>query len=143
MSSGYVNGSDLLLSIGGKCIGHCSTHTLSFGTETKERAVKPVSTEAKADSLFKEKGISSVNFSVSGEGFRFDGETEMGFKDLLALMVKGEPVEVKAFEREGDDTPYLTGKCVITSLDETSPAQDDATYSVNLESTGKFTISAA
>lgn len=140
MEKGYVNGSNLLLSIGGKAIGHCSTHTLSFGTETKERAVKPAASEAKSSALFKEKGITSVNFTANGEGFRFDGEAECGYKELLAMLVAAEPVDVKAFEREGDAKPYLTGKAVITSLEETNPAQDDATYSVSLESTGVFTV---
>ena len=39
---GYVNGSDMLLYINGKAIGHCSSHTTTFNAETKERAVKPV-----------------------------------------------------------------------------------------------------
>ena len=39
---GYVNGSDLLLKVGGKAIGHCTTHTTTFNTETKDRSVKPV-----------------------------------------------------------------------------------------------------
>jgi len=39
--------------------------------------------------------------------------------------------EVKGFEREGDATPYLQ-----TSLEESSPAQDDATYSICLENDG-------
>ena len=41
---GYVNGSDLLLGIAGKPYGHCTTHTATFTSETKDRAVKPVAT---------------------------------------------------------------------------------------------------
>lgn len=40
-TSGYVNGSDILLSVGGKAVGHCTTHTITFNSETKDRAVKP------------------------------------------------------------------------------------------------------
>ena len=29
-TSGYVNGSDILLSVGGKAVGHCTTHTITF-----------------------------------------------------------------------------------------------------------------
>ncbi len=43
---GYVNGSDMLLYINGKAIGHCSSHTTTFNAETKERAVKPVASFA-------------------------------------------------------------------------------------------------
>ena len=42
-------------------------------------------------------------------------------------------------EREGAEKPYLVGNCVITSLEESAPAQDDATYSVNLENDGEPT----
>ena len=38
---GYVNGSDLLMSIGGKACGHCTSHTATYNSETKDRAVKP------------------------------------------------------------------------------------------------------
>ena len=36
-------------------------------------------------------------------------------------------------------TPYLAGKCVITSLERTDPAQDDSTYSISLENDGEPT----
>lgn len=43
----YINGSDLLLNVGGKAIGHCTTHTTTFNSDTKERAVKPVASASK------------------------------------------------------------------------------------------------
>ena len=46
-------------------------------------------------------------------------------------------MEVEAFKRGGDETPYVKGNFVIASLEETSPAQDDATYSVSLENDGE------
>ena len=42
--TGYCNGSDMLLYVGGKAVGSCTTHTTTFNSETKERAVKPVAT---------------------------------------------------------------------------------------------------
>ena len=42
--TGYCNGSDMLLYVGGKAIGSCTSHTTTFNSETKERAVKPVAT---------------------------------------------------------------------------------------------------
>ena len=47
---------------------------------------------------------------------------------------------MKCMERESAEKPYLVGKCVITSLEESAPAQDDATYSVNLENDGEPTV---
>ena len=52
-------------------------------------------------------------------------------------MGTGQHVAVLAYEREGDASPYLSGNFIITSIEETSPAQDDATYTVNLESDGE------
>lgn len=135
--AGYINGSDLLLQIGEKAVGHCSTHKLTFNSETKERAVKPLASASKSSGLWKEKGITSLSISISAEGIRFYEETEGGFNEIAALWGAGQPVDVQAFEREGDDIPYLKGKFVITSIEETSPAQDDATYTVNLENAGE------
>ncbi len=136
-TSNYVNGSDLLLSVGSKAIGHCTTHTLTFNSETKDRAVKPLSSKAKTAGLWKEKGVTSMSISVSAEGLRFYNETENGYEQLAALWGKGQSVEVIGFQRGSDDSPYLKGKFVISSIEETSPAQDDATYTINLENDGE------
>ncbi len=137
--TGYINGSDLLLSIGGKAVGHCTTHTLTFNSETKDRAVKPAASQGYTAGLWKGKGVTGLSISVSAEGLRFYGETENGYEQLSALWGAGQSVEVKAFEREGDATPYLQGKFIIDSIEETTPAQDDATYSIQLSSDGEPT----
>jgi predicted secreted protein len=135
--TGYINGSDLLLMVGGKAVGHCSSHTLTFNSETKDRAVKPASTASKSRGLWKEKGVTGLSISISAEGFRFYEEAENGHEQIAPLWGKGESVEVQAFKRGGDKTPYVKGKFLIASLEETSPAQDDATYSVSLENDGE------
>lgn len=137
--TGYCNGSDLLLYVGGKAVGSCTSHTATFSSETKERAVKPVASAALSSGKWKKKGVVGLSYSISAEGLRFYDETECGFKELFKLWKAGESVEVKCMEREGVEKPYLVGKCVITSLEETAPAQDDATYSVNLENDGEPT----
>ena len=52
-TSGYVNGSDILLSVGGKAVGHCTTHTITFNSETKDRAVKPAAANGYSAGLWK------------------------------------------------------------------------------------------
>jgi len=136
----YINGSDLLLSFGGKAIGHCTSHTLTFSSETKERAVKPVASAAKSSSLWKAKGITSLSISISAEGLRFYNDTENGFTEISKLWGVGTSVEVLAFERGNDTDPYVKGNFVIASIEETSPAQDDTTYSVSLENDGEPSI---
>lgn len=132
---GYVNGSDLLIMIGDKAVGHCTTHTSTFTSETKERQVKPPATATITKALFKGKGVVGLAYSISAEGFRFFNEAECGFKDLFKIWKDGKPVKVAAKERESND-PYLKGDCVLTNLVETAPAGDDATYSLQLENDG-------
>lgn len=137
MNKGYINGSDLLLKVGGKAVGHCSSHTLTFNSETKDRAVKPAATAAKSSGLWKEKGVTGLSISISFEGLRFYDETESGYEQIAPSWGKGESVEVEAFKRGNDMTPYVKGNFVIASLEETSPATDDATYSGSLENDGE------
>lgn len=137
--TGYINGSDLLLSVGGKAVGHCTSHTLTFNSETKDRAVKPAASASYSSGLWKGKGVTGLSISISAEGLRFYGETENGFDEIGAKWGKGQAVEVKAFQREGDENPYVVGNFIIASIEETSPAQDDATYSISLESDGEPT----
>lgn len=133
--TGYCNGSDMLLYINSKAVGSCTSHTVTFNSETKERAVKPVASEAEGSGLWKKKGVVGLSYSISADGLVFYNETEFGYKSLFAAWKAGESVTVKCMER-GSEKPYLEGKCVIASLDRTDPAQDDSTYSISLENDG-------
>lgn len=137
VSGSYVNGSDLLLKVAGKAVGHCTTHTVTFNSETKDRAVKPEASKGKSSGLWKGKGVTGLSISISAEGLRFYNETENGYDELAPKWGKGQSVEVEAFERDGATEPYVKGKFVIASLEETSPAGDDAAYSISLENDGE------
>lgn len=134
--SSYINGSDLLLKVGGKAVGHCTSHTVTFNSETKERAVKPAASAAKSSGLWKEKGVTGLSISISFEGLRFYEDSENGFEEIATQWGIGDQVLVEAFKRGEDKKPYISGNFVIASLEESSPAQDDATYSGTLESSG-------
>lgn len=143
-TTGYINGSDILLSVlvGSntyKAIGHCTSHTLTFNSDSKDRAVKPAASAGYSAGLWKEKSVSGLSISISAEGLRYYGEAENGYAELSALWGAATPITVKAFQRENDSAPYLEGSFVITSIEETSPAQDDATYSISLENNGEPT----
>lgn len=149
--NGYINGSDLLLLVDGKPIGHCTTHTITFNSDTKERTVKPLASKGAGKGLWKGKGVSGLSISISAEGLRFYSETEGGYEEIAPKWGAGSAVTVKAYKRgetgltagtDGTVTPsesdiYVQGKFVITSLEETSAAEDDATYTVNLENDGE------
>lgn len=135
--TGYCNGSDMLVYVGGKAVGHCTTHTTTMTSETKDRAVKPVATKSISAGLWKNKGVTGLSISISAEGLVFYGESETGYKALVAAWKAGKSVEVKCMERENSEKPYIKGQFVITSLDRTDPANDDSTYSVSLENDGE------
>lgn len=135
--SGYCNGSDMLLYVDSKAIGHCTTHTTTLNSETKDRAVKPVASKSLSAGLWKGKGVTGLSISISAEGLVFYDETECGYKELFALWKAGKSVAVKCMERENTDTPYLAGNFVIASLERVDPAQDDTTYSLSLENDGE------
>ena len=120
--TGYCNGSDMLVYVGGKAVGHCTTHTTTMTSETKDRAVKPVASKGISAGLWKGKGVVGLSISISAEGLVFYGESE---------------TEVKCMERENSDKPYLKGNFIVSSLERTDPAQDDSTYSVNFENDGE------
>lgn len=133
----YCNGSDMLLYVGDKAFGHCSTHTTTMNSETKDRAVKPAASAAKSSGLWKQKGVTGLSISISADGLVFSGEEETGYPTLVGLWKKGQSVQVKCMERGKTDKPYLAGSFIIASLERTDPAQDDATYSISLENDGE------
>ena len=141
---GYVNGSDLLMTIGAKACGHCTSHTTTYNSETKDRAVKPAATEVAPNAgLFKEKTVTGLSVQVKCEGLRFYDETESGMKELLEKWKTGAAVELKGFARGSDAAPYMSGSFIISSLEESAPAGDDTTYSATFDNTGAVTIDQA
>lgn len=137
--TGYCNGSDMLVYVDGKAVGHCTSHTATFNSETKDRAVKPVASAPISAGLWKGKTVTGLSISISAEGLVNYDETESGFKELLAAWKQGKSITAKCMERGDDDKPYLEGSFVITNLERTDPAQDDATYSIQLENDGQPT----
>lgn len=133
----YMSGSNVLFTVGGKGLGHSTTHTVTYSTETKKRGVKPPVKEKTKKALFSGKGVTEMSISVHGEGFRYKGEEELSLDEIRKLWGIGRSVELSCFEREGDATPYLKGKFVISKVEETSPAQDDATFTVDFENDGE------
>lgn len=141
MTEKYVNGSDLLVKVADKAFGHCTSHTATFNTETKDMAVKPASSVAKSTaSLFKSKRVTGLSVQVKADGIVVYNEAESGLKTLLGKWKVGESVELALLEREGDETPYCSGKFIITSLENTAPAGEDATYSATFDNDGAVDI---
>ena len=137
IKTGYCNGSDMLLYAGGKAVGHCTTHTTTLSSDTKDRAVKPVASAGISAGLWKGKGVTGLSISIKADGLVFYEESESGYKTLFSAWKAGKSIDVKCMERENSEKPYLAGKFVISSLERTDPAQDDASYSVSLDNDGE------
>ena len=136
----YVNGSDLLLMIGAKAAGHCTSHSATYSTESNEVAVKPAASAAASASLFKSKRVTGLSMQVKVDGLIFSGEAESGVDAVLAAWKNGTPVALKLFHRGRDNEPYATGNFIISSLEENSPAGQDSTYSATFDNDGAVTI---
>lgn len=133
----YCNGSNMLLYLGEDAFGHCTTHTATMNSETKDRAVKPLASKAKSSGLWREKGVTGLSIAISAEGLIYDGETEASYAKMMAAWKSGKPVKIKCMQRGESKKPYLSGSFIISSLERTDPAQDDSTYTINLDNNGE------
>ena len=133
----YCNGSNMLLYLDEDAFGHCTTHTATMNSETKDRAVKPAASKAKTNGMWKEKGVTGLSIAVSAEGLIYDGETEASYGKMMAAWKSGQPVKIKCMQRGESKKPYLAGSFIISSLERTDPAQDDSTYTINLDNNGE------
>jgi predicted secreted protein len=127
----------MLLYLGEDAFGHCTTHTATMNSETKDRAVKPAASKAKTNGMWKEKGVTGLSIAISAEGLIYDGETEASYQKMLAAWKSGQPVKIKCMQRGESKKPYLAGSFIISSLERTDPAQDDSTYTINLDNNGE------
>lgn len=133
-----LNGTDLILSIGGNALGYSTGCKISTTTETGERQTKE-----EAEGKWKEKYVKSFSEQISADGVVLtDGTAEMPTYDQLkALMLEGKAVTASYSVREGDSRKGktaggYTGQYIITSLDLDGQAGDDAKYSIQLENCG-------
>lgn len=133
----YCNGSNMLLYLGDDAFGHCTTHTATMNSETKDRAVKPLASKAETNGMWKEKGVTGLSIAISAEGLIYDGETEASYGKMMAAWKSGQPVKIKCMQRGESKKPYLAGSFIISSLERTDPAQDDSTYTINLDNNGE------
>ena len=138
-----LDGTDLILSIGGAALGYSTTCKISTTTETGERVTK----EASAGK-WKEKFVKSFSETITAEGCVLtDGDAETPTYDQLkAMQIAGEAVDAsynvrEGTTREGKTSGGYTGKFIITQLELDGSAGEDAKYNVTLENCGPVTAS--
>lgn len=133
-----LDGTDLILSIGGAALGYSTGCKITTSAETGERVTKEA-----AAGKWKEKYVKSFSEQISADGVVLtDGDAKKPTYDQLKeAMLTGKPVDAsynirEDGSREGKVAGGYKGKYLITSLDLDAQAGDDAKYSVQLENCG-------
>ena len=136
MATNYkvLDGTDLLLSVGGKALGYSTSCKISTSTETGERVTKEAAT-----ARWKQAYVKSFSETITADGLvltNSDAEKPT-YKELKALQLAGEPVIAAYYQRtsEGGSIAY-NGKYIITKLDIDATAGEDAKYSIELQNSG-------
>ena len=139
MEHSVLDGTDLILSMGGNALGFSTGCKVSTSAETDERVTKEAS-----GGKWKESYIKSFSEQITADGVVLtDGTSDVpSYDQVKDLMMKGEPVEAAYNLREGDkrtgkSTGGYKGKYLITALDLDAQAGDDAKYSLTLQNCGK------
>lgn len=108
-----------------------TSHTITYSGETKERMTKDT-----AQGAYSEKKVTKLGVSIKCEALTSYGDVA-GYDKLLEVFKTREPVKLKyGFAQEEAGDKYEEGLFVITSLEQTSPAGEDATYSATFENSG-------
>lgn len=133
-----IDGTDLILSVGGKALGFSTGCKIDTSAETGERVTKEA-----ASGKWKEKFVKTFSESISADGLVLNSgsATTPTYDAMKELMLKGEPVDGsynvrEADSREGKAAGGYKGKYIITSLSLDAQAGDDSKYSIQLENSG-------
>lgn len=131
MEKRVINGSDLLIRHDGFDVAYCTSHTVTFNSETKSRTVKPLFELTKSDEAWKDQGVAALSCSINFEGLR--AVYDFRFDYILQKLCIAVKFFVEAYQRDSP-TPYITGDFVLTSLEETAAALEDVVYKGTFES---------
>ncbi len=136
-----LDGTDLILSIGGNALGFSTGCKVSTSAETGERVTKEASS-----GKWKESYVKSFSEQITADGVvLIDGTAEIpSYDQLKDAMLKGDPVDAAYNLRDGDKrtgkaSGGYTGRYIITALDLDGQAGDDAKYSITLQNSGAVT----
>ena len=133
----YVEGRDLMVYIFETDAyvpqAAATNHTITMSGETKERVTKDTGNGA-----FSNKLVKKLSVTIKCEALTLFGEGNV-YEKLVSIMKSHKPVKLKygyTEEAGGASSKYEEGMFVITQLEQSSPADDDATYSATFENDG-------
>lgn len=133
-----LDGTDLILSIGGKALALATTCKVSLSAETGTRTTKEASAAG-----WVTKFIKSLSGNITADGLVItDGTAAMpSYDELFTRFVTKQAVTAtwavrNGSTREGSTVDNYEGQFVITALDLDGQAGDDTKYSITLENSG-------
>jgi len=130
MTAGIINGTDLLIYIGGTKIYHSTNHSLNLGMSPRDATTK--------DSAAWKALLGGLrNWSISGDAL-MAMDAAYGYSELQAVLIARTAVTVK-FSSEVAGDYYWSGSALLTVLDLEAGTEDNASMSYTLEGTGALT----
>ena len=129
-TTGILNGTDLLIYVGGTKIYHATSHAMSISMNTRDATTK--------DSAgWRDLLEAALEWSMNGDGLVAFVAT-YGFDDLFDVIIARTAVVVKLSTEETGDT-YYQGSAYLTALDNDNPAEDNSSMTFAFEGTGVLT----
>lgn len=131
-TTGIINGTDLLVYVGGTAITHSTSASISFSMETRDASTK--------DSAgYREILEGQRSFTIEAEAMTAL-DAAQGFEELFAAWVARTALTIKFGTADAADQFYQgTGYCTSLSMD--SGVEDSSTFSASFEMTGTVTTS--
>jgi len=133
-----VAGYNIAFKIGGSTLAGRTQDDLTIAARTKESLTKD-------DQGATQSSINGhdITFRASGLVDVTGGSNILDRDDIVEDVLKTGSSAVLAFTYTTTGGKVLSGNCVITNYSESSNASDDATYTVDLKTTGPVTFAAA
>jgi predicted secreted protein len=129
-TTGILNGTDLVVQVGGTAITHATSASINFNMETREATTKDSAGYTEVLS-----GLRSVTIDVEAMTAL---DATYGFEDLYSVWENRTELTLKFGTTEtGDQTYQVNG--YMTSLAVSSGVEDSSTFSASFQCTGTVT----
>ena len=133
-----VAGYNIAFKIGGSTFAGRTQDDLTIAARTKESITKDDQGSAQTSI-----NGHDISFRATGLVDVTGGTNILDRDDIVEDVLKTGSSAVLAFTYTTTGGKVLSGNCVITNYSESSNAEDDATYTIDLRTTGAVTFAAA
>ena len=135
-SNKILDGGDVVLKIDDETIACATSHSIELTNSVRE-----ISCKGSGDFTSAEYG--RFSWTVSTDALLNLGQDDalyMNYIELMDLMLNKTIVHISSEYKEGTDSMVAEGDCTITSISQTNPDSDNASYSVSLQGRGELKI---